>query len=32
MKLSDYVIDFLVAKGVTHVFEVCGGSLAHLLF
>ena len=31
MKLSDYVIDFLVAKGVTHVFEVCGGSLAHLL-
>jgi len=31
MKLSDYVIDFLVSKGVTHIFEVCGGSLAHLL-
>lgn len=31
MKLSDYVIDFLVSKGITHVFEVCGGALAHLL-
>ena len=31
MKLSDYVIDFLVSEGVTHIFEVCGGSLAHLL-
>ena len=31
MKLSDYVIDFLVSNGVTHIFEVCGGSLAHLL-
>lgn len=31
MKLSDYVIDFLVSQGVTHIFEVCGGSLAHLL-
>lgn len=30
-KLSDYVIDFLVSVGVTHIFEVCGGSLAHLL-
>jgi acetolactate synthase-1/2/3 large subunit len=31
VKVSDYVIDFLVAKGITHVFEVCGGMLAHLL-
>jgi len=31
MKLSDYIIDFLAANGVTHIFEVCGGSLAHLL-
>jgi len=31
MKLSDYVIDFLVSKGVTHVFEVAGGSITHLL-
>jgi len=31
MKLSDYVIDFLVSQRVTHVFEVCGGALAHLL-
>jgi len=31
MKLSDYVIDFLVSQGMNHIFEVCGGSLAHLL-
>ncbi len=31
MKVSDYVIDFLVSRGVTHVFEVCGGSITHLL-
>jgi len=31
LKLSDYVIDKLVAEGVTHIFEVCGGALAHLL-
>ncbi len=31
MKLSDYVISFLAAEGVTRVFEVCGGALAHLL-
>lgn len=31
MKLSDYVINFLVSKGVTHIFEVAGGSIAHLL-
>ena len=31
MKLSDYVINFLAKEGVTHVFEVCGGALAHLL-
>ena len=31
LKVSDYVIDFLVSKGITHVFEICGGSLAHVL-
>jgi len=31
MKLSDYVIDFLVSKGLTRIFEVAGGALAHLL-
>ncbi len=31
MKLSDYVIDFLVSKDITHIFEVAGGALAHLL-
>lgn len=31
MKLSDYVVDFLVNKGTTHVFEVAGGSITHLL-
>ena len=31
MKLSDYIINFLVKEGVTHIFEVCGGALAHLM-
>lgn len=31
MKLSDYVNDFLVSEGIAHIFEVCGGALAHLL-
>jgi acetolactate synthase I/II/III large subunit len=31
MKLSNYVLDVLVSEGITHVFEVCGGALAHLL-
>jgi acetolactate synthase-1/2/3 large subunit len=31
MKLSDYVIDSLAERGITHIFEVCGGALAHLL-
>ncbi|MBI5873409.1 MAG: thiamine pyrophosphate-binding protein [Candidatus Omnitrophica bacterium] len=31
MKVSDFVIDFLVKEKVTHIFEVCGGALAHLL-
>ncbi|MDQ1255045.1 MAG: acetolactate synthase large subunit [Euryarchaeota archaeon] len=31
MKLSDYVIDFLASKGVSHVFEVAGGSITHML-
>lgn len=31
MKLSDYVIDSLAEHGITHIFEVCGGALAHLL-
>jgi acetolactate synthase I/II/III large subunit len=31
MKLSDYIIDSLAEMGITHIFEVCGGALAHLL-
>lgn len=31
MKLSDYVIDYLASRGITHVFEVAGGSITHLL-
>lgn len=31
MKLSDYVIDFLVNEGVSHVFELIGGAITHLL-
>lgn len=30
MKLSDYVIDFLVGRGVTHVFGMSGGAAVHL--
>lgn len=31
MKLSDYVADFLVQKGIAHVFVVTGGASAHLI-
>ncbi len=31
MKLSNYVINFLVSQKVTHIFEVAGGALTHLL-
>ena len=31
MKLSDYVIDFIVEQGVFHVFEFIGGAITHLL-
>jgi acetolactate synthase I/II/III large subunit len=31
MKLSDFIIDSLAAEGVTHIFELCGGALAHML-
>ncbi|MTI85043.1 MAG: thiamine pyrophosphate-binding protein [Firmicutes bacterium] len=31
MKLSDYVTDFLVKEGVSHVFELIGGAITHLL-
>ena len=30
MKLSDYVIDFLARRGVTHVFGMSGGAAVHL--
>lgn len=30
MKLSDYVIDFLTRRGVTHVFGMSGGAAVHL--
>ncbi|MBJ6362724.1 thiamine pyrophosphate-binding protein [Paenibacillus sp. GCM10012307] len=31
MKLSDYVIDFIGKQGVSHIFEMIGGAIAHLL-
>ena len=31
MKLSDYVIEFLHARGVNHVFGMSGGAAVHLL-
>lgn len=31
MKVSDYISSFLDAQGVTHVFEVVGGMITHLL-
>lgn len=31
MKISDYIINTLVDQGVTHIFEVCGGAITHLL-
>jgi acetolactate synthase I/II/III large subunit len=31
MKLSDYVIKFIGKEKVSHVFEVCGGAITHLL-
>ena len=31
MKVSDYIIRFLHAQGVTHVYEVVGGMIAHLI-
>ncbi|NQU19630.1 thiamine pyrophosphate-binding protein [bacterium] len=31
MKLSNYIINFLISNKITHIFEVCGGALAHLL-
>lgn len=31
MKLSDYIIDFLVKEGVSYVFELIGGAITHLL-
>src|ERR1043165_5841921 len=30
MKLSDYVIDFLARKGISHVFGISGGAAVHL--
>lgn len=31
MKLSDYVIDFIARQGVSHIFEMTGGAIVHLL-
>lgn len=31
MKLSDYVIDFIVQQRVNHIFEFIGGAITHLL-
>jgi len=30
MKLSDYVIDFLAQRGVSHIFGISGGAAVHL--
>jgi acetolactate synthase-1/2/3 large subunit len=30
MKLTDYVIDFLVKRGISHVFGLTGGGVVHL--
>jgi acetolactate synthase I/II/III large subunit len=31
LKISDYIIDTIVDQGVSHIFEVCGGAITHLL-
>lgn len=31
MKLSDYVIDFLVGEKISHIFEFVGGAITHLI-
>jgi acetolactate synthase-1/2/3 large subunit len=31
VKLSDYVIDFIIKEGVYYVFELIGGAITHLL-
>ncbi len=31
MKLSDYVIEYIVRQGVSHIFEMAGGAITHLL-
>lgn len=31
MKLSDFIVEFLEQNGITSVFEVCGGSIIHIL-
>jgi acetolactate synthase I/II/III large subunit len=31
MKVSDYIVEYLASRGVTHVFEMSGGMIAHLL-
>lgn len=31
VKVADYIVEFLEAQGVTHVYEVSGGMITHLL-
>jgi len=31
MKASDYIISYLYQRGVTHIFEVIGGMITHLI-
>lgn len=31
MKASDYIIEYLYQRGVTHIFEVIGGMITHLV-
>jgi len=31
MKASDYIVSYLYERGVTHIFEVIGGMITHLV-
>ncbi len=31
MKASDFIVDYLASRGVSHVFEVIGGMITHLM-
>ncbi len=31
MKVSDYIIDFIIKEGISHIFEFVGGAITHLI-